>query len=75
METRVTLSSAHHPSIPLLAEEPYPLAFSISSFNSSMEVTVSLLLWAMAWQLAHNGSKSLAGSIFPSYFERGLIRR
>src|SRR5215207_6704486 len=35
-----------------------------------MEVTVSFRLWAMAWQLAHRGTRSVPGSISPSFLER-----
>jgi hypothetical protein len=47
-------------------------ATSIRALSSSMDVTVVFLLWAMAWQLAHRGTKSLATSTSPSYSETGL---
>jgi hypothetical protein len=50
-----------------LAEESYPFAFSINVFSSSIEVTVALRLWTMAWQLAHRGTRSVSGSTSPSY--------
>ena len=37
-----------------------------------MEVTVSLLLWAIAWQLAYSGTRFVSGSASPSYSENRL---
>jgi hypothetical protein len=44
----------------------------IRALSSSTDVTVVLLLWAMAWQLAHRDTKPLATSTSPSYSESGI---
>ena len=57
----------------LLAEESERFAFTINALNSLMEVTVSRLLWAMAWQLTYRGTRSVSESTSLSYSEMGLM--
>jgi hypothetical protein len=48
-----------------LAQDRWLAASSTRALSSSMDVTL-VLLWAMAWQLAHSGTRLVTGSTDPS---------